>query len=188
MNGAGEYKHNLFAFSDVLSWRFFRFTCYKCHLMPPFPQAHLFLLQTPQASAISKCEIHTRDHRLGDVQSHNGREYLLHEQRRPQGLAARGEHRDVWSTVPQLLLPLCTRCSWGTDCRAVGQECVGGSPEGKKGSSSSTNVWDVAWQYASVRRQVLKDLALTTRDLRDLFDICTVWRNSRRCNKSIREL
>lgn len=63
MNGVEEYKYNLFAFSDILSRRLFRFGCYKCHLMPPFQQSHLFLLQ---ASPIPKCEIHTWGHRLQD--------------------------------------------------------------------------------------------------------------------------
>lgn len=57
----------------------------------------------------------------------------------------------------------------------------------REGSSSNTNVSDVAWQQASVRRQVLKDLALTTGGLTGLFDIRTVWRNSGRCNKTIWE-
>jgi len=87
-----------------------------------------------------KTEIRAWGHWLGGVQLHNGRAYLLREPGKFSGLSARGERRGVWSTVPQVLLPLCTRHSWGTDRRAVGQEHVEESPEGRKGNGSSTRV------------------------------------------------
>lgn len=129
----------------------FRLRCYKHHLKSPFyRQTHSFyrplrLVQSQNMRFTQATGLFTWGHRLEDVQSHNGRVYLLREQGRPQGLAAEGDHRDICSTVPQLLWPLCVSCSWVTDCRAVNQECVKGNPEGKKGSSS-TNLCNVSWQ------------------------------------------
>lgn len=106
------------------------------------PQEQLLLLQIPPGSSVPKYEIYTWDHRPG-VSSHAMGDHIYYMSKEAVGFACwRGVqgHMEHSATVSPAHMYLRTRCSWGTDCRAVGQECVDGSPEGRKGSSSSTTV------------------------------------------------